>query len=31
MIDVLHHIPTDAQQGALALCFDHVAPGGMLL
>ncbi|MBK7284247.1 MAG: class I SAM-dependent methyltransferase [Sphingomonadales bacterium] len=31
MIEVLHHIPTDAQQGALAQCFDHVAPGAMLL
>lgn len=31
MIDVLHHIPADAQRGAVAQCFDNVAPGGILL
>lgn len=31
MIDVLHHIPPDAQQDAVLQSFDHVAPGGMLL
>jgi 2-polyprenyl-3-methyl-5-hydroxy-6-metoxy-1,4-benzoquinol methylase len=31
MIDVLHHIPPDAQYGAVIQCFEHVAPGGTLL
>lgn len=31
MIDVLHHIPPPAQQGAILQAYDHVAPGGLFL
>lgn len=31
MVDVLHHIPPEAQQGAIAQAYAHVAPGGLFL